>query len=51
MSKPHPVVKAAAGKTRVDQLLVERGLAESRSRAAALVLAGLAVNLFAPRRV
>jgi 23S rRNA (cytidine1920-2'-O)/16S rRNA (cytidine1409-2'-O)-methyltransferase len=30
-----------AAKTRVDQLLVERGLAESRSRAAALVLAGL----------
>ena len=34
--KPH-----SAAKTRVDQLLVERGLAESRSRAAALVLAGL----------
>ncbi len=29
------------GKTRVDQLIVERGLAESRSRAAALILAGL----------
>lgn len=28
------------GKTRVDQLLVERGLAESRTRAQALVLAG-----------
>lgn len=28
-------------KTRVDQLLVDRGLAESRSRASALVLAGL----------
>jgi len=31
---------AAAGKTRVDQLLVERGLAESRERAQALILAG-----------
>jgi 23S rRNA (cytidine1920-2'-O)/16S rRNA (cytidine1409-2'-O)-methyltransferase len=30
-----------AAKTRVDQLLVERGLAESRARAQALVLAGL----------
>ena len=29
------------GKTRVDQLLVERGLVESRARAQALVLAGL----------
>ena len=36
MPKPHPVAKM-----RVDQLLVERGLVESRSRAAALVLAGL----------
>ncbi len=36
VSKPQP-----AAKMRVDQLLVERGLAESRSRAAALVLAGL----------
>lgn len=35
--KPRPV----AGKTRVDQLLVDRGLAESRARAQALVLAGL----------
>lgn len=30
-----------AGKARIDQLLVDRGLAESRSRAQALVLAGL----------
>jgi 23S rRNA (cytidine1920-2'-O)/16S rRNA (cytidine1409-2'-O)-methyltransferase len=35
-SKPRPAAKA-----RVDQLLVERGLAESRARAQALVLAGL----------
>ncbi|MBV1918610.1 MAG: TlyA family RNA methyltransferase [Sphingomonadaceae bacterium] len=34
--KPRPAAKA-----RVDQLLVERGLAESRTRAQALVLAGL----------
>jgi 23S rRNA (cytidine1920-2'-O)/16S rRNA (cytidine1409-2'-O)-methyltransferase len=34
--KPRP-----AAKTRVDQLLVDRGLAESRTRAQALVLAGL----------
>ncbi len=33
--------KAKAGKTRVDQLLVDRGLVESRTRAAAMVLAGL----------
>lgn len=32
---------AKSPKTRVDQLLVDRGLAESRSRAQALVLAGL----------
>jgi len=32
---------AKAGKSRVDQLLVDRGLAESRTRAQALVLAGL----------
>lgn len=30
-----------AGKTRIDQLLVDRGLAESRTRAQALVMAGL----------
>src|ERR1017187_2485596 len=35
-----PAGKPAA-KMRVDQLLVERGLAESRARAQALVLAGL----------
>ena len=35
-SKPRP-----AGKQRVDQLLVDSGLAESRTRAQALVLAGL----------
>lgn len=34
-------VRGAMPKTRVDQLLVERGLAESRARAQALVLAGL----------
>ena len=32
---------SAKGKLRVDQLLVERGLAESRSRAQALILAGV----------
>ena len=31
---------AAAGKTRIDHLLVERGLADSRERAQALILAG-----------
>lgn len=35
-ARPRP-----AAKTRVDQLLVDRGLAESRTRAQALVLAGL----------
>ena len=30
----------AAGKTRADQALVDRGLAESRTRAQALILAG-----------
>jgi 23S rRNA (cytidine1920-2'-O)/16S rRNA (cytidine1409-2'-O)-methyltransferase len=39
-AKTHPG-KPSLGKTRVDQLLVERGLAESRARAQALVLAGL----------
>jgi len=38
-TRPEPAKKAP--KTRVDQLLVDRGLAESRSRASALVLAGL----------
>ena len=33
--------QANGGKCRLDQLLVERGLAESRSRAQALILAGL----------
>ena len=32
---------AKAGKVRIDQLLVDRGLAESRSRAQALIMAGL----------
>ncbi len=36
-----PVARARAAKVRVDQLLVDRELAESRSRAQALVLAGL----------
>ena len=36
-----PAARKGAGKVRVDQLLVERGLAESRARAQALVLAGL----------
>ncbi len=34
-------MKAAAAKTRVDQLLVARGLVESRARAQALIMAGL----------
>lgn len=36
-----PPSAATAGRQRADQLLVERGLAESRTRAQALVLAGL----------
>lgn len=36
-----PIKQRPAAKTRVDQLLVARGLAESRARAQALVLAGL----------
>ena len=36
-----PVPVTPMTKTRVDQLLVERGLAESRARAQALILAGL----------
>jgi 23S rRNA (cytidine1920-2'-O)/16S rRNA (cytidine1409-2'-O)-methyltransferase len=40
-SNPRPVAAAKASKQRVDQMLVERGLAESRARAQALVLAGL----------
>jgi 23S rRNA (cytidine1920-2'-O)/16S rRNA (cytidine1409-2'-O)-methyltransferase len=39
--KSRPTAKTAPKKARVDQLLVERGLAESRARAQALVLAGL----------
>ncbi len=50
--EPHPVEKKTGpapkaapvtktGKARVDQMLVDRGLAESRTRAQALVLAGL----------
>ncbi len=35
------MVKPAAGKARVDQLLVARGLVESRARAQALIMAGL----------
>lgn len=38
---PDPSPRPKAAKQRVDQLLVERGLAESRARAQALVLAGL----------
>src|SRR6266403_3605366 len=41
MSRPHPWIPAQAAKRRADQLLVEQGLAESRARAQALVLAGL----------
>lgn len=37
----HPPRPAKAPKRRVDQLLVDRGLAESRARAQALVMAGL----------
>lgn len=38
---PRPAAKKRAEKTRVDQLLVTRGLVESRARAQALVIAGL----------
>lgn len=45
MTDPSPPLSAGkqkpAGKVRVDQMLVDRGLAESRTRAQALVLAGL----------
>ena len=40
-SEPRPAAKSRPGKVRVDQLLVARGLAESRARAQALVIAGL----------
>ena len=38
---PRPTAKTRNEKTRVDQLLVARGLVESRARAQALVIAGL----------
>ena len=41
MSRLHPRIPAPAAKRRADQLVVERGLAESRARAQALVLAGV----------
>jgi 23S rRNA (cytidine1920-2'-O)/16S rRNA (cytidine1409-2'-O)-methyltransferase len=41
LPKSRPAAKIRSKKTRADQLLVERGLAESRARAQALVLAGL----------
>jgi 23S rRNA (cytidine1920-2'-O)/16S rRNA (cytidine1409-2'-O)-methyltransferase len=40
-SAPRTAREKPAGKTRIDQLLVERGLVESRARAQALILAGL----------
>ncbi len=49
MSRPHPRIPAQAAKRRADQLLVEQGLAESRAKAQALILAG-AVNC-AGRRI
>ena len=41
MSRPHPQIPAQAAKRRADQLVVELGLAESRARAQALILAGV----------
>ena len=41
MSRPHPQVPAHTAKRRADQLLVEQGLAESRAKAQALILAGV----------
>ena len=38
---PLPKSKPKPAKQRLDQLLVDRGLAESRTRAQALVMAGL----------
>lgn len=38
---PRRIAPVVAGKQRADQMLVERGLAESRTRAQALVMAGL----------
>jgi 23S rRNA (cytidine1920-2'-O)/16S rRNA (cytidine1409-2'-O)-methyltransferase len=40
MSGTRPSGKKDGGKVRADQMLVDRGLAESRSKAAALILAG-----------
>lgn len=40
-SETRPAARKGAAKQRIDQLLVDRGLAESRTRAQALVLAGL----------
>ncbi|MFZ5789245.1 MAG: TlyA family RNA methyltransferase [Pseudomonadota bacterium] len=40
MSATRPSGKKDGGKVRADQMLVDRGLAESRSKAAALILAG-----------
>jgi 23S rRNA (cytidine1920-2'-O)/16S rRNA (cytidine1409-2'-O)-methyltransferase len=41
MSRPHPQIAAQTAKRRADQLLFERGLAESRAKAQALILAGV----------
>ena len=41
MSRPHAQIHTPAAKRRADQLLVERGLAESRAKAQALILAGV----------
>src|ERR1700731_3087468 len=41
MSRLHPRIPAPAAKRRADQLLVEQGMAESRAKAQALILAGL----------
>lgn len=40
-AKPRSAAKARATKVRIDQLLVDRGLVESRARAQAVILAGL----------
>jgi 23S rRNA (cytidine1920-2'-O)/16S rRNA (cytidine1409-2'-O)-methyltransferase len=41
MSRSHAKIPAQAAKRRADQLLVEQGLAESRAKAQALILAGV----------
>jgi len=41
MSRPHAQIHTPAAKRRADQLLVERGLAESRDKAQAQTLAGV----------